>query len=105
MARKATGQVIDHQGADGSVYRALRFRAYGERRYVSLGRVSRDDAERTLRGILADVERGIWQPAAAPEPPPAAEAEPTLHELAEGWLARARARVATEDAGRLSLAP
>ena len=33
MARRATGRVIEHQGSDGLTYRALRFTAYGKRRY------------------------------------------------------------------------
>lgn len=85
MGRRATGQVRELVGADGATYRSLRFRAYGERRFISLGTVPRDEAERTLRGILADVERGIWQPddpAPAPEPLPGAQ---TFHEFAELW--------------------
>lgn len=46
MARKATGRVIEHESTDGHTYRALRFTAYGRRRYVSLGAVSADDPER-----------------------------------------------------------
>jgi hypothetical protein len=73
MARKPTGQVIERAGKDGRTYRSLRFRAYGERRFVGLGAVSADEASRDLRGVLADVERGTWQPgetAPAPAAPP-----------------------------------
>jgi hypothetical protein len=38
MARKASGQVIERKGARGRTL-ALRFRAYGIRRYVTLGTV------------------------------------------------------------------
>jgi len=86
VPRRATGQVIERDGADGRTYRSLRFRAYGERRFISLGPdVSRGEAERLLRGILADIERGIWQPdepAQAPAPLPGAQ---TFHEFAELW--------------------
>jgi len=58
MARKATGAVVEHTCKDGRTYRSLRFTAYGKRRYVSLGSVSAGDAERELRHVLADVERG-----------------------------------------------
>lgn len=35
MARKVTGAVVEHTGRDGRADRALRFTAYGKRRYVS----------------------------------------------------------------------
>ena len=83
MARKATGSIEQHLGRDGQVYRSLRFTAYGKRRRVPLGPVSMADAERELRGVLADVERGVWKP---PEPPPPEPARvPTFHEFAETW--------------------
>ena len=81
--RRATGSVVEHRTRDGRVTRSLRFRAYGERRFVALGEISREQAERELRGVLADVERGIWrpqQPAAVPQ------AELTFHDLAEQWF-------------------
>jgi integrase len=84
MARPATGKVIEHNGKDGLTYRSLRFTAYGKRRYVSLGVVTTGEAERELRHILADVERGTWTPAAI-EPPPEPEQVPTFHAFAEEW--------------------
>ena len=39
MARPATGSVVERRRARGTVY-ALRFRAYGERQYVTLGDTS-----------------------------------------------------------------
>lgn len=88
MARRATGQVIEPNGKQRSW--ALRFRAYGKRRFVSLGRPEdgwdRQRAEAELRHILADVERGIWQP----YEPAAVEAPtevPAFHEFASEWLA------------------
>jgi hypothetical protein len=44
MARRTTGKVIEHEGTDGRTYRALRFTAYGKRRYVSLDAVSAGEA-------------------------------------------------------------
>jgi integrase len=86
VARKATGQVIEPGGKQRSW--ALRFRAYGKRRFVSLGRPeegwTRERAEAELRHVLADVERGIWQPH---EPVVEAPVDrPTFHEFASAWL-------------------
>jgi integrase len=94
MARKATGKVIEHEGTDGRTYRALRFTAYGRRRYVSLGAVSAGEAERTLRHTMADVERGTWQPPIAVEPPPEPDPIPTFHQFAEEWWLRNERRLA-----------
>jgi len=86
MPRKATGSVIEPR--DGRAW-AIRFRAYGERRYVTLGTTeegwNRQKAEAELRHVLADVERGIWKP----NEPVAVEAPaeaPTFHEFASEWL-------------------
>ncbi len=88
--RRATGQVIEPEGGRGW---AIRFRAYGKRRYVTLGSAeddwTRQRAEAELRHVLADVERGTWAPY---EPPPVeAPAEvPTFHQFASEWLAARR---------------
>jgi len=88
MGRKATGQVVEVDGANGRSF-ALRFRAYGKRRYVTLGTAAdgwtRAKAAEELANVLADVRRGIWRPterADRQEPPP----EPTFHEFASEWL-------------------
>jgi integrase len=94
MARKATGKVIQRKGTDGRTYRALRFTAYGRRRYVSLGAVSAGDAERALRHTMADVERGTWQPPTAIGPPPEPEPIQTFHQFAEEWWLRNERRLA-----------
>jgi hypothetical protein len=89
MPRKATGKVIPHKGKDGRIYRSLRFTAYGERRFESLGPVTPEDAEKALEHTMADVERGKWQPKlvqASPEPEPV----PTFHQWAEQWWTRAK---------------
>jgi integrase len=59
------GEVVERRWKRGRGY-ALRFRAYGERRYVSLG-FERDGwdrrrAEEELQNIMADVRRGLWVP-------------------------------------------
>lgn len=86
MPRKATGQVIEP--SDGRAW-AIRFRAYGRRRYVALGTAedgwNRKRAEAELRHILADVERGIWRPYEPAQTPQVPEA-PTFHEFASEWL-------------------
>lgn len=84
--RPATGGVLERRRATGTVY-ALRFTAYGERRYVTLeGCGSRADAERELRHVLADVDRGVWRPP-APAPTVVAPEDPTFHEFASDWWA------------------
>ncbi len=85
MARRATGSVVEHTTKDGRTTRSLRFHAYGKRQFLSLGTVTREHAERELRGILADVERGRWQPYEAPPPPDPEPQELILHALAEQW--------------------
>src|SRR6266568_1295409 len=57
MARPPTGQVLERPGKHRVTY-ALRFRAYGQRRYVTLDVATHADAERVLAHTLADVERG-----------------------------------------------
>ncbi|MDQ6807511.1 MAG: tyrosine-type recombinase/integrase [Actinomycetota bacterium] len=88
MARKITGAVVPHTGRDGRTYQSLRFTAYGKRRFVSLGTVSDAEAQRELRHVLADIERGTWQPPATVEPPSEPDRVPTFHEYAEQWWLR-----------------
>lgn len=65
MGTKARGQVLTRQRKSGTSY-ALRFLAYGERRYVTLGTAqdgwTRQKAQIELENILADVRRGLWIP-------------------------------------------
>lgn len=88
MPRRATGQVLERE-RDGALVFALRFRAYGKRRYVTLGTTAagwtRRKAEEELANVLADVRRGIWQPAKARELGEW-EAEPNFHEFASEWF-------------------
>jgi integrase len=99
MPRRATGQVVERQLTGGRVF-ALRFRAYGKRRYLTLGTVeegwSRTRAEEELANVLADVRRGIWRPDVrqeAAEPVP----EPSFHEFASEWLAGLRSEGLSEN--------
>jgi hypothetical protein len=94
MARQATGQIIEHRGKDGRMYRRLRFSAYGKRRLVSLGAVSERRAESELRHVLADVERGTWQPPQPVEPPTEQPSMPTLKAFAEEWWTLTKAQLA-----------
>jgi integrase len=86
MGRRATGQIIEPSGGRGW---AIRFRAYGRRRYVTLGTGeegwSRARAEAELRHVLADVERRIWRPYEPQQSQGPAEV-PTFHEFASEWL-------------------
>ncbi|WCB92314.1 integrase [Baekduia alba] len=86
MPRRSTGQVIPKETQRGTVY-ALRFRAYGQRRYVTMpDGTSEDQARRELAYILLQVERGEWVPPAAVEvelPPD----DPTFHVFASEWWA------------------
>ncbi len=86
MARKASGQIIPPKDGRGW---AIRFRAYGERRYVALGSSeegwSRQKAEDELANVQADVRRGTWRPH-EPESVEAPAEVPTLHEFASEWF-------------------
>ena len=87
MARPPTGSIVRDDRGDEVRY-GLRFRAYGKRRYVSLGAVTFKEAEVELANVLADVRRGIWKPE-EPVPPVQAPAEEvTFHEYVSKWLAR-----------------
>lgn len=63
MSRRSTGHVIERSGPRGKVF-ALRFQAYGERRYLTLGSPAegwtRRRAREEMDSIHVDVRRGIW---------------------------------------------
>jgi integrase len=65
MATRPKGQVLERSWKSGRGY-ALRFVAYGERQYLTLGLETEGwthrRAEEELQNILADVRRGIWIP-------------------------------------------
>ncbi len=90
MQRNPEGQVIEPSGKQRSF--ALRFHAYGRRHFLTLGRPeagwTRKRAEAELRYVLADVERGTWQPPVkrkAAKPPPE---EPDFHAFSSAWIDR-----------------
>jgi integrase len=93
MARQGSGAIIEHSGQDGRVYRSLRFTAYGKRRFVSLGPITRAEAEKALRYALTDIERGTWMPPQDVAAPAEPEAVPTFHEYAEQWWVRNRGQL------------
>jgi integrase len=85
MARPASGQVITRRRQRGTVY-ALRFYAYGKRRFVTLpDGCSLTRAEEELANVLADVRRGVWRPDERQEPEEP-RAHPTFHEFASEWF-------------------
>jgi integrase len=65
MASRPKGEVKVREWKSGRGY-ALRFWAYGERQYVTLGSErdgwNRAKAEEELQNVLADVRRGLWVP-------------------------------------------
>jgi integrase len=76
--------VVERKRKHGRVY-ALRFHAYGQRRYLTLpDGTTREQAHVELENVLADVRRGIWR---LPEPEPEVELkeEPTFHQFASEW--------------------
>jgi len=86
MARMPTGAVIEKAGKRGTTY-GLRFSAYGTRRYETLPPGStREQADLELANVLADIRRGIWQPANLTEPIIETPTDPTFHEFASAWL-------------------
>jgi integrase len=88
MGRPATGSVIKPTAAQPCF--ALRFRAYGKRRYVTLGRPqdgwTEVMADRELAIVLREVELGTWQPP-QPDPVPHAPQEAAYFlPFAADWL-------------------
>jgi integrase len=91
MPRPATGSVVERATRDGRTSFALRFRASGERRYLTLGYSpawNRKRAEEELANVLADVRRGIWRSPEEIEAERRAAEVPTFHEFASAWYAR-----------------
>jgi integrase len=89
MPPAPTGQVIRRTSGAW----ALRFRAYGQRRYVTLGTSSEGWTRRTahteLQNILADVRRGIWCPV-EPEPARPRQIDQVFGEFATKWFEASR---------------
>ena len=102
MAARPQGQVLERGWKSGRGY-ALRFHAYGERRYLTLGLEqdgwTRNRAEQELQNILADIRRGLWIPpertrgtenAAADGAP---ESAPLFGRFARDWAAARQAEL------------
>jgi integrase len=89
--RQSTGGVREKRTKRGISY-GIRFRAYGERRWVHLGHSAdgwtRQRAEQELQHTLADVARGRWQPLDRVEP---AREIPSFHQFASEWFERQKA--------------
>lgn len=87
MARPVTGKVVERDTKRAKVY-ALRFTAYGQRQYVTLGTAAdgwtRGRAENELANVLASVRLGLWKPVGKAEPP---APDPTFHVFASEWFA------------------
>jgi integrase len=91
------GTVLERPLKTGRSF-ALRFLAYGEREYLTLGTEhdgwTREKAETELDNIMADVRRGIWVPpdrnkpkAAEPAPGATPAAQQTFYEFSSKRLA------------------
>jgi integrase len=101
MAGRSQGEVKVREWKSGRGY-ALRFRAYGERQYVTLGFErdgwDRGKAEEELQNILADVRRGLWVPPTKRKRRGAEEAAggdvPPFGEFASGLVAEREGQVA-----------
>ena len=93
MARPLTGAVVEDTRRSEPTY-ALRFSAYGKRRYVTLGTRgegwTRARADAELQNVLADVRRGIWEPPTPPTVVAPVREVPTFHVFASEWFARQR---------------
>ncbi len=89
MARQAKGEVLVRERRQGRTF-ALRFYAYGKRRYVTLGTAAegwtRHLAVDELSNVLTDVRRGIWRPPARDRTTSEPGPEPSFHEFASEWL-------------------
>ena len=96
MPRQSNGEVVERQRRLGTTY-ALRFRAGGERHYLTVGNswdgYTRRQADLELANVLADVRRGIWKPPVAEVVPVQAE-DPTFHVFASEWLESQRHELA-----------
>jgi integrase len=87
MARPATGEVLKPDGHRRSF--SMRFRAFGKRQVIKLGRP--EDgwtiamAERELAVVLRDVDLGTWRPK-QPDPAPQRQVDPTFLEFSSDWF-------------------
>jgi integrase len=94
ITRRVTGTVIEKQDRGGRTIRALRFTAYGKRRYTTLGPVTAAEAELELQEILADVEQGTWRAAQQPATAVGGEEGSEFRALAQEWWQQATRELA-----------
>jgi integrase len=98
MGRPATGRVLAPDAKQRSF--ALRFTAYGNREYLTLGRPedgwTQPMAERELATVLREVKLGTWQPSCRQPPQP--RDDPQFLKFASGWLALKRFELAPNTA-------
>jgi len=91
MARPLTGAVVEDTRRPEPTF-ALRFSAYGKRRYVTLGGKgegwTRARADAELQNVLADVRRGLWEPPKSEAVVALAREIPTFHVFASEWFDR-----------------
>lgn len=90
MGRRATGRTIPTTSTRGRGW-AIRFTAYGQRRYLTLGDEAdgwtESKARDELDATLALVRVGRWQPDEPVAPPAPERDDPTFHDFATEWLA------------------
>lgn len=96
--RPATGNIVEPTDKQPSF--ALRFTAYGNREYLTLGRPEDGwtllRAERELATVLRNVELGTWQPSR--RQPPQSQKDPRFLEFASDWFALKRFELAPNTA-------
>jgi integrase len=96
--RPATGNIVKPTDKQPSF--ALRFTAYGNREYLTLGRPEDGwtllRAERELATVLRDVELSTWQPSRRQPPQPGQD--PRFLEFASDWFALKRFELAPNTA-------
>lgn len=87
MGRPVTGSVVERPRGEAQIF-AIRFSAYGERHYLTLGSTAdgwtRPMAEEELQNVLADVRRGIWKPPVNDWQSPSGM--PSFHGFASEWF-------------------
>ncbi len=97
MGRPRTGEVLERPRTSGERTFSLRVRFQGRRLVIPLGVEAegwnRRRAERELRRINDQIERGAWRPPGGAESAPLSEV-PTLQGYASRWLARKRPTLA-----------
>jgi hypothetical protein len=90
VGRTARGTVIETKGKKDTTF-AIRVTVAGRKHYQTVGSRSegwdRAKAEAELRHVMADVERGRWQPPVV-EPIEQPHEVPSFHRFATDWFDR-----------------